>query len=109
MIIHPYKTMWLITLFDLPVKKPAERKEYQRFHAFLLQDGFTMMQYSVYMRFCASPEHADTHIRRVEANVPPEGEVRIIQMTSKQFERMMIFQGKMRKEPEKETPQLTLF
>jgi len=109
MIGSPYQIMWLVVMFDLPTKTKPERRRYQRFHQFLLKDGFTMMQYSVYMRFCASPENADAHRRRIQANIPPEGEVRILQLTSKQFERMEIFLGKTRVEPEKEVPQLLLF
>jgi CRISPR-associated protein Cas2 len=109
MIGSPYQIMWLITMFDLPTANPAERREYQKFHGFLIKDGFSMMQYSVYMRFCASPENLEAHLGRIKENIPPEGEVRIVQLTSKQFERMIVFQGKMRKEPEKEEPQLCLF
>jgi len=109
MIRSPYGIMWLLVMFDLPTLKPEERKEYQRFHKFLVQDGFSMMQYSVYMRYCASPENAEAHKRRIEAHVPPEGEVRVLELTSKQFERMRIFCGKLRKEPEKEVPQLAFF
>jgi CRISPR-associated protein Cas2 len=101
--------MWLLLFFDLPVKRKSERRAYQEFHKFLVNDGFRMMQYSVYMRSCASPENSIAHMRRVKANLPPEGEVRIIEMTDKQFERMQIFHGKMKKTPEKPMTQLTLF
>jgi CRISPR/Cas system-associated protein endoribonuclease Cas2 len=53
-----WKTVWLIAMFDLPVDTPAQRRAYARFRKDLLEDGFTMMQYSVYQRHCASPENA---------------------------------------------------
>ena len=109
MIGSPYTTMWIVVLFDLPTNTKEERKAYQRFHKFLLCDGFTMMQYSVYMRFAASPENAEVHMGRIKANVPPEGEVRVMQLTDKQFARMQIYHGKLRKEPEKKWAQLELF
>ena len=68
-----------------------------------------MLQYSVYGRHCASAENAKVHIRRVENGVPPDGEVRVLTVTDKQFERMRIFWGKMRKSPEKPLAQLELF
>lgn len=46
--------MWVLALFDLPVDKPESRRQYTRFRKELLDDGFTMMQYSVYQRHCAS-------------------------------------------------------
>lgn len=101
--------MWIVTMFDLPVDTKAARKAYARFRKMLLDDGFTMMQFSVYIRNCASEENADVHIQRVERAVPDDGEVRIITVTDKQFERMRVFWGKRRKPPEKPPAQLELF
>ncbi len=101
--------MWVVTMFDLPVDTKRARKEYARFRKGLLEDGFTQMQYSVYLRHCPSEENAHVHIQRVSRSVPPDGEVRIITITDKQFERMRIFWGKMRKKPELPSEQLELF
>lgn len=109
MQISGYRCMWIVTLFDLPVDTKRARKQYAQFRDFLLKDGFSMMQYSVYIRHCASQENADVHIQRVERSVPPDGEVRIITLTDKQFERMRIFWGKQRKPPETAPAQLELF
>ena len=105
----PYRIMWLVVMFDLPTGSKAERKAYQAFHKFLLKDGFTQMQYSIYIRCCASPENMEAHLGRIQGRVPHEGEVRILELTDKQFGRMHVFQGKMRKEPEKGMTQLELF
>lgn len=43
------------------------------------------MQYSVYMRHSSSEENAQVHARRVKLHLPPDGEVRIIKITDKQF------------------------
>lgn len=104
-----YRFVWVLTLFDLPTDTALERKRYAQFRKFLIKNGFDMMQYSVYMRYCSSYENATVHIQRVSEKVPPDGEVRIIVITDKQFERMHIFQGKMRKPPEKAPRQLELF
>jgi CRISPR-associated protein Cas2 len=101
--------MWVLTLFDLPVDTKKARRDYADFRKKLLKDGFTRMQFSVYARHCASEENAAVHIQRVERMVPPDGEVRIITITDKQFERMRIFWGKMRKLPAKAPDQLELF
>ena len=109
MLINGYRCMWVMTMFDLPTDTKKARKEYTRFRKHLLKNGFTMMQYSVYVRHCASKESAAVHTQRIEHHVPPDGEVRILTITDKQFERMVIFWGKMRKPPEPTPRQLELF
>ena len=104
-----YRGMWAVVLFDLPVDTPEARKEYTKFRKALLEDGFLMMQFSVYMRYCASEENADVHASRVKGALPPAGEVRILLVTDKQFERMRIFHGKLRKRVEEKSRQLEFF
>lgn len=101
--------MWVLAMFDLPVDTRQARKAYAIFRKGLLKDGFTKMQFSVYVRHCPSEENAAVHVGRVEKMVPADGEVRIITLTDKQFERMRIFWGKMRKTPETAAAQLELF
>jgi CRISPR-associated protein Cas2 len=96
-------------MFDLPVDTKEARHAYAKFRKMLLEDGFTQTQYSVYSRHCASEENAAVHIQRVERNMPPDGEVRILTVTDKQFERMRIFWGKMRQSPVETPKQLELF
>lgn len=109
MRISGYRCMWVTVMFDLPVDTKRARKEYAHFRKHLIRDGFVMMQYSVYIRNCASLENAAVHIKRVEQWIPPDGEVRIITVTDKQFERMHVFWGKRRAKPEPAPRQLELF
>jgi len=109
MHLSGYRCMWLLAMFDLPTDTQKARKHYAQFRKKLLTDGFVMMQFSVYIRHCASEENATVHTQRVEAFLPPEGEVRLICITDKQFERMRTFWGKKRKPPEKPHAQLELF
>ena len=67
------------------------------------------MQYSVYGRHSASKENAAVHIARVKDSLPPDGEVRILAITDRQFERMEVFWGKYRKALEEPPCQLQLF
>lgn len=104
-----WQTMWVLALFDLPVHKPEYRKQYARFRRELLDDGFTMMQYSVYQRHCASWENAQVHIQRMGDEVPPQGEVRFLVITDHQFGKILTFRGKKR-QPEPPMPtQLEFF
>ncbi len=104
-----WRTVWVIALFDLPVMTPHQRRAYTRFRKELLDDGFTMMQYSVYQRHCASPENAAVHTSRMGVRVPAEGEVRFIAITDKQFEKIVTFVGKKRKAAASSPAQLEFF
>ena len=104
-----YKAMWLFAMFDLPVDKPELRHEYAKFRAALRRQGFTMLQYSVYVHYTASDETEETLRRRVQAALPSHGQVRVISVTDRQFEKMEIYVGKKRKPVEDPPMQLTFF
>ena len=101
--------MWILTMFDLPTDTPKDRRSYSDFRKALLEDGFTMLQFSVYIRHCASEENATVHKNRVHSCLPPKGEVRIITITDKQYERMAVFYGKTPKQVEKPPEQISFF
>lgn len=109
MQITGYRLMWVLAMFDLPTDTKRARREYALFRKMLLGDGFTQMQFSVYARPCPSQENADVHVGRIERNLPPDGEVRVITITDKQFERMRVFWGKLRRRREQAPCQLDLF
>jgi CRISPR-associated protein Cas2 len=101
--------MWIFAMFDLPTDTRKARKAYTDFRKRLMQDGFTMLQYSVYVRHCSSEENADVHYNRISSFLPPDGEVRLITLTDKQFARMETYWGKMRKPAPRAPRQLELF
>lgn len=101
--------MWLFAMFDLPVDKPELRKEYAQFRTALLKQGFTMLQYSVYVHYVASEDSDETLRRKIHAAIPSHGQVRIISITDRQFEKMEIYVGKKRKAAEDPPMQLGLF
>lgn len=109
MFISGYRSMWVVAMFDLPTDTKSARRHYALFRKSLLKNGFSRMQFSVYTRHCASEENAEVHMRRIQANLPPDGEVRVLTFTDKQFERMRVFWGKKRRVPEPPPPQLELF
>ncbi len=101
--------MWVMVFFDLPTETKQERKIYARFRKELMRDGFTMFQFSIYVRHCPSRENADVHIRRVKKLLPPAGNVGILTITDKQFGQIEMFSGRKVAEIEKPTQQLELF
>lgn len=104
-----YRLMWMIVMFDLPVVLKAERKAATEFRNALLDLGFEMSQFSVYMRMCTSAAQVETYCKRVEEALPPGGRVNILQFTDKQYERIISFHGKTRQAPNKTPDQFDLF
>ena len=85
--------MWLLVLFDLPTETKKDIREYTIFRKNLLRDGFTMFQFSIYVRHCASLENAEVHKKRVKSFLPRYGKVGIICITDKQFGNIELFYG----------------
>ncbi|MBM3542028.1 MAG: CRISPR-associated endonuclease Cas2 [Alphaproteobacteria bacterium] len=100
--------MWMMVLFDLPVGTKKERKAATGFRNFLLNQGFEMSQFSVYMRFCAGMERAEAYTRRVAKSVPPTGKVHVIYFTDKQYENIVSFDGRKREPPWRNPEQFLL-
>lgn len=96
-------------MFDLPVVTKTERKAATDFRNALLDMGFEMSQFSVYMRFCTSQTQIDTYCKRVEGALPEGGRVNILQFTDKQYERIITFHGHAKQAPQKSPDQFDLF
>lgn len=106
MDVEKFKMGWLIVAFDLPVGTKNQRKAATGFRQFLLDDGFQMIQFSVYARPCVSFARQETHLERVKKTIPPEGKVRAFFVTRAQWERAFIIFGSPGKEvPAEEMPE----
>lgn len=101
--------MWLVVMFDLPVTTSAERRRARRFHDYLLDEGFSMKQFSVYLRYFDNRAKADTAADRVGKAVPAEGAVSILFVTDKQFGQMRNYLGKVPTKAEQKPAQFSLF
>lgn len=107
--LNQYRCMWVLVFFDLPTETKKERKIAAKFRKELLNDGFTMFQFSIYLRFCASRENAEVHIRRAKMSLPDKGKVGILHITDKQFGMMEVFHGIKKATLESPAQQLELF
>jgi CRISPR-associated protein Cas2 len=85
--------MRMLVFFDLPVVTKAERRAYTLFRRYLLNDGFDMIQFSVYGRILNGRDAEAKHMVRVIDNLPPEGSVRVLVVTEKQFASMKLLVG----------------
>lgn len=107
--LSAYRIVWIMALFDLPVGTKTERKRATKFREFLLDEGFLMMQFSCYIRFSASREHADAVTGRVGRACPRSGKVDVIWFTDKQYSNIRTYRGPNRDAKPGKPEQLTLF
>ena len=92
--LSEYRVMWVLVFFDLPTETKKERKAAAKFRKELLGNGFSMFQFSIYIRQCPSAENAEVHIRRVKGLMPDYGKVGVMCVTDKQFSTMELYVGK---------------
>ena len=102
------KFLWLFVFFDLPVGTKTERRLASKFRMFLKDDGFLMLQFSVYARICRGDDGAAVHIRRVTHALPTQGSVRALQVTDRQYARMHLLLGTQGKNEQSASQQLVL-
>ena len=108
-MLSGYRLMWMMVLFDLPVGTEKQRKAATKFRNFLLDEGFEMAQFSVYMRFCSGKEQVEVLTKRVGGGVPTTGKVHILAVTDRQYETMVCFDGRKREPGRKNPEQYVLF
>ena len=104
-----YRIMWILVFFDLPTETKRDKQAYTLFRKNLQRDDFTMFQFSIYVRHCASMENAQVHIKRVKSFLPEYGHVGVLCITDKQFGAMELFYGKKPIGPNAPGQQLELF
>jgi CRISPR-associated protein Cas2 len=104
-----YNTMWIVAMFDLPVDDCTARRRYTQFRNLLLDNGFFMLQYSVYARCCDSEATGSKQRDVIASKLPSDGNVRLLMITDRQFAKMEVYRGKKRVETEEKPRQLELF
>ncbi len=85
--------MRMMVFFDLPTVTKAEKRAYTLFRRFLLNDGYDMIQFSIYGRILNGTDAEEKHMKRLVSNLPPEGSIRVLTVTEKQYASMKILVG----------------
>jgi CRISPR-associated protein Cas2 len=85
---------WLIVMFDLPVTEKEQQRTAQRFRKDLLDQGFQMLQASVYAKYGVTLEKVEQYQQRVHAVVPPWGSVIAMFITNQQWAKAEYLTGK---------------
>ncbi len=107
--LSAYQHMWVMVLFDLPTTTKEERRAYTQFRDFLLDQSFTMAQYSVYIRHTSGRAQIAPIIRKVKAVMPPEGKVDILQFTDRQYADIVSLRGRRRTDSRENPDQFVMF
>lgn len=89
-------------MFDMPTITIEDRKNYSKFRDNLIDDGFIMIQYSIYVRICKNQDDITKHINRVKMFTPEKENIRLLQVTEKQYEQMIMLRG-IKNDDEKES------
>ena len=77
--------MRVMIFFDLPTETAKDRKIYNKFRKFLINEGFIMMQESVYAKLALNNSIVNSIKDKINKNRPPKGIVQLLVITEKQF------------------------
>lgn len=80
-----YRFMRIIVFFDLPTLTDKNRREYRSFRKMLIENGFVMMQESVYTRMVLNRTVQNSVVDLLIKNKPSDGLVQALVITEKQF------------------------
>ena len=88
-----YRFMRMLVMFDLPTETSADRRHYRQFRKMLIQNGFYMLQESIYTRMLLNPSVQRRSLEVIRKNKPPAGTVQVLTLTEKQFSSMEFISG----------------
>ena len=86
--------MRVVVFFDSPTETAEERRDYRRFRAALLKNGFFMMQESVYSKIILKNTAANVIKETVRKLKTGKGLIQMLTVTERQFENMEFVLGK---------------
>lgn len=86
--------MRILLFFDLPTDTPRDRKTYSKFRKLLINEGFIMMQESVYTKLALNNSVVNSVKDKIYKNKPPKGIVQMLAITEKQFNSIEYIVGK---------------
>ena len=79
------RAMRTIVFFDLPTVNVKDKRNYTQFRRFLINEGFLMMQESVYSKLTLNSEQKNLLLKRIKKNVPKKGLIQVLTVTEKQY------------------------
>jgi len=95
-------------MFDLPTLTSVDRRNYRQFRKHLLQDGFLMMQESIYTCILIDRQSANLLERKISLYSPKKGLIQSMIITEKQFASMNFLSGRQNESVENTFERLTV-
>lgn len=80
-----WSMMWIICMFDCPVRTRTESRKATRFRNTLLDNGFVMKQFSVYLKPVKSLDVGRNLVKKLSRFVPDNSSVSFLYITDKQY------------------------
>jgi|SRR5699024_630407 len=77
--------MRMIIMFDLPMETSADKRNYRKFRKFLIENGYSMMQYSVYSKIILNRSVLNYQKLKLYENAPPKGNLDTLIVTENQY------------------------
>jgi CRISPR-associated protein Cas2 len=87
------RIMRTIVFFDLPNTYSRDKKNYMRFRKFLLNEGFIMMQESVYSKIVLNSQQSQLLLERVRKMAPNKGLIQVLTITERQYSQIEFIIG----------------
>lgn len=85
--------MRAIVFFDLPNIFAKDKRNYQQFRKFLINEGFIMMQESVYSKIVMNSQQSELLIDRIKKKSPKKGLIQVLTITEKQYAKIKYIIG----------------
>lgn len=102
-------SMWVLLMFDFPVKTAPQRHDATTYRNRLLDLGFSQIQFSVYLKYLVNSSGFRYLLPRLRQPIPDDGHVRIVKLTDEQWAASYRYFGQATLIPENRPEQLALF
>ena len=85
--------MRTIVFFDLPNIYAKDKRNYNLFRKFLINEGFIMLQESVYSKIVLNSIQANLLTEKIKKNAPKKGLIQLMTITEKQYSQIQYIIG----------------
>ena len=83
--------MRIMVMFDLPTLTKTDLRIYRKYVKYLEKDGYIRVQYSIYSKLCINTDAVRTNIKRLKKHSPKHGDIRMMVITEKQYQKIEDF------------------
>ncbi|MCF0217678.1 MAG: CRISPR-associated endonuclease Cas2 [Malacoplasma sp.] len=85
--------MRILVMYDLPNNTTQENKQYTKFRKLLIKNGYSMIQFSVYVKCLNVKTKFKNEVKKISKYIPPQGNIRVLAVTEKQYQDIIFLRG----------------